>query len=292
MNDTQLRSFDAAARFGGFTKAAKAIRVSQPTITSQVRQLEIDHGVELFARQGRNVVLTPLGEELFELTSRIVQLKADALNLLEAHNGHQLGHLRLAAVGPFHATDVLVALKSRHPNVKVTVQLGNSQQTLERLFDFTADVAMIAELKDDPRVEMVPYSRHRVVVFVHANHAWFKRKSIRLSELHGQDFVYREVGSTTRLAFEAALARAGVSVNPVVEIGSREAVWKAVEQGIGIGAVADFEFVPHPRLKTVAISDVEITTNYNIAYLKDRRDSPLIRTLVEIARNVGSTELT
>ena len=88
--------------------------------------------------------------------------------------------------------------------------------------------------------------------------------------------------------FEAALDAAGIQVNPVVEIGSREAVWKAVEQGIGIGAVADFEFVPHPRLRTVRISDAEIVTNYHIAYLKERRDSPLIKTLVDIAKGVGS----
>jgi len=291
MNDTQLRSFHAAAKLGGFTKAAKALRISQPTITSQVRELEAHHGVELFARQGRNVVVTSLGEELFEITKRIVQLKADAVDLLDAHGGHRAGHLNLAAVGPFHATDVLVALKSQYPDIKVSVQLGNSQRTLERLFDFTADVAMIAHFEDDPRVEMVPFSRHRVIVFVHANHPWFKRKSIRLSELEGADFVFREQGSTTRLAFESALSEAGITVNPVVEIGSREAVWKAVEQGIGIGAVADFEFVPHPRLKTVKISDVEITTNYHIAYLKERRDSRLIRTLIDNAQKVGRTSL-
>jgi len=74
-------------------------------------------------------------------------------------------------------------------------------------------------------------------------------------------------------------------------IGSREAVWKAVEKGIGIGAIADFEFVPHPRLKTVKISDVEITTNYHIAFLKERRQSRLIQTLIRIAKTVGNTTL-
>lgn len=82
-----------------------------------------------------------------------------------------------------------------------------------------------------------------------------------------------------------------MTIEKVVEIGSREAVWKAVEQGLGIGVVADFEFVPHPRLRTVAISDVEITTNYHIAYLKERRGARLIQTLVRIAQGVGNTEL-
>ena len=109
-----------------------------------------------------------------------------------------------------------------------------------------------------------------------------------MEELEGEDFIFREEGSTTRLAFEQALQKAGVTINKVVEIGSREAVWKAVEQGLGIGAVADFEFVPHPRLKTVEISDVEVTTNYHIAYLKERRRSRLVQAVVEISRKIGS----
>lgn len=289
MNSTQRRSFHASAELGGFTAAAKALRISQPTITAQVRELENLYGVELFARRGRNVVLTSVGEELYEMTKRIAHLEGEAKEFLQAHGGLQAGHLNLAAVGPFHATDVLVALKTQYPEIQVSVQLGNSQRTLERLLEFTADVAMIAHFEDDPRVEMVPFSQHRVIVFVHADHPWFSRKSIKMKDLEGQDFVLREQGSTTRLAFEMALDEAGISINPVVEIGSREAVWKAVEQGIGIGAVADFEFVPHPRLRTVEISDAEISTSYQIAYLKERSNSRLIQTLIRIARTVGNS---
>ncbi|MGH1483870.1 MAG: LysR substrate-binding domain-containing protein [Geminicoccales bacterium] len=289
MNHTQLRSFHTAAQLGGFTAAAKALKISQPTITTQVRALEAEYGVELFVRSGRNVVLTSVGEELLEITKRVVQLETEAKECLQAHGSHQAGHLRLAAVGPFHATDVLVALKAQHPSIKVSVQLGNSQQTLQHLFDLTSDVAMIAHFEDDSRVEMVPFSRHRVVVFVHADHPLFERESVKLKDLTGEKFVLREKGSTTRLAFETALGDAGIVINPVVEIGSREAVWKAVEQGMGIGVVADFEFVPHPRLRTVKISDVEITTNYHIAYLKERRDSRMVRTLIRIARTIGNS---
>ncbi|MGD9867855.1 MAG: LysR substrate-binding domain-containing protein [Hyphomicrobiales bacterium] len=287
MNHTQLRSFHAAAAHGGFTAAAKALRISQPTITTQVRSLESHYDVELFVRSGRNVQLTPAGEELFAIAKRIVQLETEAHDLLQAFRSSLAGHLRLAAVGPFHATDVLAALKVQYPEIKVSVLLGNSQHTLERLFDLSADVAMIAHFEDDPRVEMVPFSRHRVVVFVHEDHRWFRRKSVRLADLAGERFVLREEGSTTRLAFEQALRRHGVGIDTVVEIGSREAVWKAVEQGLGIGVVADFEFVPHPRLRPVEISDVDIRTNYHIAYLRERSESRLVRTVVEIAKSVG-----
>ena len=91
----------------------------------------------------------------------------------------------------------------------------------------------------------------------------------------------RERGSTTRRAFEATLQAKGLKIRPVFEIESREGVWKAVERGLGISVVADFEFVPHPNLRALEISDHTIKTQYSIAHHKDRGRSPLIRAFVD-----------
>ena len=109
---------------------------------------------------------------------------------------------------------------------------------------------------------------------------------MRHEELTGQPFVLREQGSTTRRAFEAALAKAGVRVQQVFEIGSREGVWKAVERGLGISVVADFEFVPHPNLRALEIEDCAIRTEYRLAYLKERQDSPKIRAFIQVAQRL------
>jgi len=70
-----------------------------------------------------------------------------------------------------------------------------------------------------------------------------------------------------------------------LDIGSREGIWKAVEQGLGIGFVADFEFVPHPNLRAVPIHDANISTKYFLAYLKERQLSRLIGAFCEIAQS-------
>ena len=67
------------------------------------------------------------------------------------------------------------------------------------------------------------------------------------------------------------------TIKPVFEIESREGVWKAVEQGLGISVVADFEFVSHPNLRAIEIKDRVITTQYSIAYRKERAHSPIIK---------------
>ena len=280
-----LRSFHAVARHGGFSSAARALHISQPTLSTQVKGLETRYDVELFYRIGREVRLTPAGQELYLTTMRLHQSEAEAEDLLNSFKGLHSGSLRIAAVGPFHATDMIVAFKSRHPKIDISVQFGNSQRSFERLLSYDADVGLIAEVNADPRVITMPYSTHNVVVFVNAQHAFFERDSISIEDLQGQKVIQREVGSTTRTAMEKALNEHQVSIDVVLDIGSREGIWKAVEQGLGIGFVADFEFVPHPNLRAIPITGVDISTQYFLAFLAERKTSHLIRAFCHVSQS-------
>jgi LysR family transcriptional regulator, low CO2-responsive transcriptional regulator len=278
---SQIRAFHAVAEHGGFTAASRVLNVGQPTLTIQVKELEESYGVELLIRKSRRVELTEAGAALFEVTRGIMKFCDEAHELLAAHGQSTKGHLRLATVGPFHATEILAAFNRDHPGVQISTLLGNSERTLRHIINFEAEVAILAEVPEDPRVTMIPYRTHRVVVFVNGDHPWFHRKSIKLHELADQRFVLRERGSTTRRAFEAAMQEEGLKITPVFEIESREGVWKAVERGLGISVVADFEFVPHPNLHALEIHGSAIRTQYSIAYHKDRAHSPIIKAFVK-----------
>ena len=278
---SRIRAFHAVAAHGGFTAAARVLNVGQPTLTVQVKELEESYGVELLIRKSRTVELTETGAALFEITRGIMTFCEEAHELLAAHGQSTSGQLRLATVGPFHATEILAAFNRDHPGVQISTLLGNSERTLRHIIDFEAEVAILAEVPDDPRVVMIPYRTHRVVVFVNGDHPWFNRKSVKLQELADQRFVLRERGSTTRRAFEAAMQDAGLKINPVFEIESREGVWKAVERGLGISVVADFEFVPHPNLRALEIQGRAIKTQYSVAYHRDRAHSPIIKAFLD-----------
>lgn len=279
---TQLRSFHAVAREGGFTAAARTLAIGQPTVTSQVRALEDFFRIELFHRKGRRVRLTDTGKALFAVTQRLMAAEAEAKDMLNAHGGFHSGELKVAAVGPYHVTEMLSAFSGRYPEIKLSVTVRNSQESLQWLLDYRADVGVLAHMEDDPRFHAVPYSRHPVVVFVNADHPWRNRRSIKLEELEGQRMVLREVGSTTRRALEDVLARKGVAIKPVMEIGSREAVWMAVERGIGIGVVSEIEFVPHPRLRVLRVADAELYTYAHVVCLAERRESRIIRAFLDV----------
>ena len=285
---TQLRSFHAVATEGGFTAAAKVLNIEQPTVTSQVKALEERYQVELFVRKGRVVLLTPAGEHLLELSKKIMVLESDARELLREYGGFHRGSLRVGAVGPYHATEMLSLFHERYPKVDLRITIGNSHEVLNHLHDLSVDVAVLAHVQEDPQVEAIPFSRHPVVAFVHTDHPWSQKKAVSIKDFQDQPVIMREQGSTTRLAFERALDEANVQIERVMEIGSREATWMAVARKLGIGVVSDIEFIPAPNLTTLAIRDAEIYTIAHVAYLKARQHSRIIQAFIEITHALKS----
>jgi LysR family transcriptional regulator, low CO2-responsive transcriptional regulator len=282
MRHTQLRSFHAVARSGSFTAAARECRVSQPTVTTQVKSLEREFGVELFVRRGRRIELTDVGRGLLDITLRLFSQEKEAGDFLNETRELKTGHLRVGAVGPYHVTDMLAAFNARYPEIYVSVAIANSRDTVRDLLDYRTDIAVLAHLDPDPRLVTIPYQRHRVVAFVHHRHPFAKRRSLRIRDFEGQRMIVREPGSTTRRAMEEALRQADVTPKIVMEIGSRESIREAVAKGIGLSVVSEAEFIPDPRIRALPVTDAEIFTHAHVVYLKERQNARLVAAFLSV----------
>jgi aminoethylphosphonate catabolism LysR family transcriptional regulator len=277
MNFAEIRAFHAVASAGSFTRAAAGLHVSQPTLSAQVKALEARHGVRLFDRRGRRVALTALGRTLLELTRRLFSLDGEIDQLLSEAGGLQRGELRIGADAPYHVIAAVAAFSRRYPGVRLALSAGNSEQLLHGLLEHRIDVAVVANLRPDGRIHAVPVRRDRLVAFVGRDHPWARRARLRLVELAGQRLVLREPGSTTRGLFEAAMARNGLALGEVLEVGSREAVREAVAAGLGVGIVSESEFGADRRLKPLPLADETLEMVEYVACLAERRDLRLIR---------------
>ena len=282
MRLTQLRSFHAVAKARGFVAGAALFNVSQPTLTAQVSALESEFGVELFHRRNRRTELTPAGRDLFAITTRMFAEEQEAREFLGNSRELRTGHLRIGAVGPYHVTEMLAAFGTRYPGIRLSVSIGNSWDVQRDLLAYETDVAVLAHIDADERLVTIPYRRHPVIVFTHKDHRFAERDSISLADLNGERLIAREEGSTTRRAFDAAIRAAGIAPGLVIEIGSREAIREAVIRGLGIGYVSEAEFIPDPALRKVRIADAAIFTLAQVAVLRDRRNSRIIRAFLDI----------
>ena len=288
---TQLRSFHAVAREGSATKASRVLNVSQPTITTQIKELEARYGLELFRRHGRRLELTDLGRELLSITQRFFDVEGEVSGFLEAAHDLVRGHLRVGAVGPYPLMRFLKHYREKYPEVTVSVDLGNSDDVLQGLRDQRTDIGIVSQIKATPDILITPFGRQNVVVFVSMNHPWSARTSIHIGELDGQDMIMREEGSMTRRVFEKALKDGKVRPNIVMEAGSREAVWEAVAEGHGIGTISEISLLPDSRIKPLPISDHEIQTRIDAVCLKQRQHSNVVRAFLHMIGEVNEESL-
>ena len=279
MNFAQIRAFHAVAEEGGFTAAASRLGLTQPAVTVQVKALEQRHQVELFHRRSRTTRLTLIGEELYQLTCRIMTLERQIDEFMEAEGGLKRGRLGIAADGPFHILPLIQAAREKLPGLSINVSTGNSSFVRKALLDYEALVGVLSEYEADERFSVLSSRQHAVVLMIPSNHPWAGRGHVDIAELQDVPMVLREKGSATRLRFEDALAAAGVSPRVVLEIGSREAVREAVAANLGLGVIQEPEFGHDPRLNKARIAKVDITAGEYIICLAERRESRVLKIL-------------
>lgn len=283
MRYVQLRAFHQVAVRGGFSKAAKALGLSQPAISDQVRRLEESYDIVLFNRQRRQVTLTAAGRQLHEITHRLFAAEEQALGLLSESQALRSGSLRVMADSAYHVLHVLARFRDRFPGVGITVSAGNSEQVLRGLYAYEADVGVLGETPAGRDFKTVLLSCEPIVAFVARGHPLAARQSVTLAELCAAPLVLRETGSKTRHKLEEEAARRGLRPNVAIEAEGREAVREIVATGIGVGVVSAAEFGADPRLVRIAIADCDVRMEEALICLRERAGTRLIAAFLDAA---------
>jgi aminoethylphosphonate catabolism LysR family transcriptional regulator len=286
----QLRALLAVAQHNGFTAAARALRGSQTTLTTQIQSLEEEHGVELFHRRGRRIQLTDIGVEFLQIARQMVSLEDEARLLLEDSGALRRGLLRLGAVSPYHVIEMIQAFHKAFPDVRLAMKLGNSETVLRDLDDYACEVGILAKSISDDRYYMRPYATYPVIAFVHRNHRLAGESSITLEALARERLLMREPGSTTRRALEDGFARRDLTPNIALEIGSREAVREGVVRELGVGTVSISEYVPDECLIPLRINDDPVVTHIHVCCLRERRRSRTIAAFLDAVERIRPKE--
>ena len=173
-----LRSFHAVARSGSFTQAATLLNIGQPTISEQVSGLEKRFSVELFHRRGRFIELSPAGQQLYEITQGLFGQEDEALQLLQSFAQRKQGMLRIGAVSPPIAMSLTYSLMQQYPDIELETSFTSEAGTLERLYNFDIDVAILALSEFDHRLSTQLYRTCPILAVVRDDHPWAQRERI------------------------------------------------------------------------------------------------------------------
>ena len=284
MRYAQLKAFHHVAIHRGFSRAAEALGLTQPAISDQVRKLELEYDLKLFERQRRQVALTEAGETLLEITHRLFESELRAREFLTESLAAGSGTLRVIADSAHHFLPILGKFRQTFPDVFVSVEIGNSEDVLEALTKYRADIGIMAELPQDRAFNTILLHTWPIVAFAAKTNPAAQNPQITIREMADYPLVMREKGSKTRAMLEEEANKRGVTLNTRVEAEGREAVFEIVAASDTIGVVSEAEFGNHPDLVKIPISGSPMKMNEALVCLEERKVSKLVSAFMKVAQ--------
>jgi len=284
MRYVQLRAFHYVAVYGGFSRAAEVLNLTQPAISDQVKKLEEEYDILLFDRQKRRVAVTEKGAALLEITNRLFDSEQIAREFLTESRALSMGTLRLVVDSAYHVTSILGRFRTRFPRVHITMKVGNSNDVMSQLSGYEADIGVLGELPEGSDFEVLPLGTTPLIAFAAKGSQYAGLGFDTYKQLQGLPLVMREEGSKTRQQLETAAKKTGIRLRPTIEAEGREAVREVVASGAGIGIVSLDEFGNDERLVKIALPDPVPVMTESLICVRGRRDQKMIRAFMELAR--------
>ncbi|CAN5434273.1 CysB family HTH-type transcriptional regulator [soil metagenome] len=247
MNFQQLRSVREAVRCGfNLTEAAQALHTSQPGVSRQIRELEEELGITLFARAGKRLTgLTAPGDHLLPIIERV---------LLESHNLRQAGQEFLSqedgllSVAATHSQAryalpmAVQEFRGLFPNVQLHLRQGSPKQVAQMLLEGEADVGIATEaLSDYPQLVALPCYRWTHSMIAPPGHPLLTGP-LTLERLSGYPLVTYDNGFTGRTRIDEAFSHAGIKPDVAITAMDADVIKTYVELGMGVGIVAGIAF--------------------------------------------------
>jgi LysR family transcriptional regulator, low CO2-responsive transcriptional regulator len=239
---TQLAAFLAVVRRGSVTAAAEELVVTQPSVSAAVSALERELGVELTERVGRNLRPTAAGAAYAPYVADVIGLLDRGARAAREAADRGRHTLRLSAVttaGEYLVTPLLRAFREHHPDLEISLDVGNREDVFRRLADHEVDVAITGRVPDDGRLLGRAFADNEFVLITAVGDPLAKRRLVAVEELAGRPWLLREPGSGTRVLCEEYLREHGLEPK-VLTLGSNGAIKQAVRLGLGVALQSRF----------------------------------------------------
>ena len=250
----------------------------------RVRKLEEEYDILLFNRKKKQVTVTEAGQKLLEITNRLFEVENQALELLSESRALSSGRLRIIADSALHILHILKPFREKYPGVQISLRSGNTEEVMDELFSYTADIGVLGDLPQHREFETVELTSTPLIAFVSSGPEMSHIETLSIGDLANYPLVLREPGSKTRESLELAAAEAGVKLVAAIEAEGREAIREIVASGAGIGVVSEAEFGNDKRLRKVPIRGARLFMAESLICLNERAGGKLIRAFMNMAR--------
>lgn len=241
VNFNQLAIFHAVGEEQSVSRGAERLYISQPAASKQIAELERSMGLPLFERLPQGMRLTEAGALLLGYARRIFALAQESEEAVNELRGLERGRIVVGAsltIGVYLLPEVLGAFHSRYPKVQIQMEIMNSAQVQNRLADGSLDIGLIEGFLESGDLAADIVGWDEIVAVAGPRHPILSEGVVAVERFCREPLIFREAGSGTRSVVERALAQQSIVVDPIMSLGSTEAIKRAVTAGIGVAFVS------------------------------------------------------
>lgn len=290
----QLMLFEAVARNSSFTRASEELHLTQPAVSTQIKQLEEDVGLPLFEHMGKKIYLTAAGREMYEFARNIDRQFTDIRMVLDEMKGVRRGVLNIAvtSTAKYFAPYLLAEFCKRYPGISVNLDVTNREILLRQLADNIPDMAMMGTPPPEADLVANSFMSNPLVIIASPNHPLAQCGRVPLERLQEEKFIVREKGSGTRNAVERFLEQRGLTMRTGMEMSRNEAIKHAVIAGLGLGIVSihtlEMEFALN-RLVALNVEGFPVIKDWYIVHRTGKRFSAAAQAFKDFVLNEGGS---
>lgn len=238
LNLDQLQTLTEVVALGSFSAAANRLRLTQPAVSLQIRELEKRLGVRLVERMGKHAYATAAGEELIAHARRLAQEAEQTLAAMRRHREKRLGRARLGtsvAVCTYLLPPVLAGLRRAHPELEVTIAVDTTENVVSRILVNELDMGVVTmPVKEHPALAIEPIREDPMMVFFPGGERNLPKQATP-QYLAGRDLILSQRSSQTYKIIAQWFETAGIELKPIMELGNTEAIKALVAAGTGVG---------------------------------------------------------
>lgn len=299
MNLKQLEAFVQVSESGSFSKAAKELFLTQPTISAHISSLEKELNVRLFIRNTKEVSLSDDGKDLYRYAKQITDLEKaiEERFYMDSDDGKHFITIAASTIpAQYLLPKILMCYRERYPKEQIKIMETDSSEVVTQVVDHMVDVGFTGTVLEKKHCKYIPFYKDELAVITpdtpeyrilkeqnRDDIDWIKRKPL----------ILREEGSGTRKEAEKQLKSAGISMETldiVASIANQETIKKSVKQGMGITVLSRLAAEDEDGLLIFLIPGADEGRDINLVYNKNYQMTRSADRFIRIVKEVYDIE--
>ena len=286
----QLNIFCKVIELKSFSKAAKAIHLSQPTISSHIKDLEAHFDCRLIDRLSKEATPTKAGELLYGYAKIMLALRDETETALAEYNGKVRGRLVIGGStipGTYLMPQLIGDFKKEYPDVIVSLVIGDTDHIIESILNGSLELGIVGAKAETQKIIQKKFIEDEMRLIVPVDYRWAGKKRVSLKQLVSEPFILRERGSGTLKSLQQSLIGLGNSIESlkvIAELGSTQAICQGIKSGAGVSIISTLavaEDLQAGKFSALEVEGLDLKRNFYLTQHRYRSPSPLSAAFVK-----------